>query len=955
MVRIVFVFLLLFSHFALAQATSSLRYEGVLQGGAVSTGTSTQSFTVTIDRPDCPASTLDLTPWTNASVTVVDGAFTLNPTFSTAALQNALNPASTFSGCSPSTYSPRRLKITWNTAPAETFYIPLDDSPRATFSNVAANANAIGGVSVQPTMSCATGNFLKYNSGLTRLECQPLAASDIPTLSASVISSGTFSAAQMPAPAGDISGTFSTMSVDRIRGTSVSATAPTTNQVLKYNGTAWAPAADDAGTAVSDASYLAKGVVQIATDAATSGLTISSGVLSMVNVTSPNTIGTSTEIPRITFDSKGRITGHSVVAPSDVTRLSLAGGTMTGTLNMGAQPITNAASVSAGSASIRDLILNDADNSNNVTIRTPTSISPNYTLTLPLDDGSNGQVLATDGAGILSWITPGGLGALTSGNFWLGNASNVPTPVLMSGEATMSNAGVVNVTIGADSITSGILPVERGGTGTNALPSNNLLISNGTGTEVSGFFCSIGDALAFTAGGDVFCEPTGGANQLARFDGLNNLTVPTSLIAAGIAAPAVSSAGHGKIYFDSTTNQFRVSQNGGAYTNLITPLTPAGTNSQIQFNNAGNFGGASNLYWDNSNSRLGLGTILPQENMVIHSTAASGTSLTVSTTGLNSIQTANINLLTRNNTGATIPAFTSAQTKGWQFYGLSDSGSNPNSLGLDYFDGTTWSTGSLFFRVNGGANDIRMGIGTNDPQNDVSLSKPNKDTILSVSNSQTSSVDRFPAAIVENHLGATIFNGVPKYILRSSRGSELSPTATGFNDRLGRVSAQGYGGGSYADSGIMEFYATEAFTGSARGTAIRFFTTSNATTTATQRMVIDQDGAVNMSGPLNARSYSTPNWNNGGLTFNFINGGFQTVVADCSVSTLTASNIPDGGRLTVVITSSGGACASVVVTGLTVRWKNGTAPTAGVNPGAMHKYEFIRAGTNVLAEWGAYN
>lgn len=41
--------------------------------------------------------------------------------------------------------------------------------------------------------------------------------------------------------AGDASGTFSTLSVDRIKGVSVSATPPVQNQALVYNGTNWVP------------------------------------------------------------------------------------------------------------------------------------------------------------------------------------------------------------------------------------------------------------------------------------------------------------------------------------------------------------------------------------------------------------------------------------------------------------------------------------------------------------------------------------------------------------------------------------------------------------------------------------------------------------------------------------------------------------------------------------------
>jgi hypothetical protein len=47
------------------------------------------------------------------------------------------------------------------------------------------------------------------------------------------------------AAAGDLSGTYPAPTVARLQGRSVATTAPTSNQVLKWNGTAWAPAPDD--------------------------------------------------------------------------------------------------------------------------------------------------------------------------------------------------------------------------------------------------------------------------------------------------------------------------------------------------------------------------------------------------------------------------------------------------------------------------------------------------------------------------------------------------------------------------------------------------------------------------------------------------------------------------------------------------------------------------------------
>ena len=63
--------------------------------------------------------------------------------------------------------------------------------------------------------------------------------------------------------------------------------------------------------------------------------------------------------------------------------------------------------VNAVSSSPKEIRFRDADNSNYASIKAPTTISANYTLTLPTDDGTSGQLLSTDGSGVLSWAAAG--------------------------------------------------------------------------------------------------------------------------------------------------------------------------------------------------------------------------------------------------------------------------------------------------------------------------------------------------------------------------------------------------------------------------------------------------------------------------------------------------------------------------------------------------------------------
>lgn len=160
----------------------------------------------------------------------------------------------------------------------------------------------------------------------------------------------------------------------------------------------------------------------------------------------------------------------------------------------------------------KEMRLADLDSSNYLGFRAPATIGTNYVLTMPADDGTNGQTLITDGDGNLTWGAAGGgfasiytiggsIGTSTDAATWTIQTSNTLTDVY----ALTYNGSNLYVYGGA----GGVLATSTNGvtwtTRTSGTSSNiNALTYGGTSARyvyagAGGVLATSTDAITWTA------------------------------------------------------------------------------------------------------------------------------------------------------------------------------------------------------------------------------------------------------------------------------------------------------------------------------------------------------------------------------------------------------------------------------------------------------------------------
>lgn len=470
----------------------------------------------------------------------------------------------------------------------------VDLSPDVTIGNIpfAINAQRLGDKAVSDFLLADPGN------GVTATNLQGLFSRYTSLDSLLNAYSGNTLTAQTAvnfsgALVGDVTGAQSATNVVRIQGQNLALTTSSVGQVLRHNGTAWVNAA----LSFSD---ISGGTLPAASLPAFSGDVTSTAGSS--TLTLANTGAAAGTYPKVTVDSKGRVTGGSNLLDTDIPNLSWAKITSGLPTTLGGYGITdgvknlgNAPSIQSGTEATRP----SPGTVGRIYISTDTNI-------LYRDDGATWQSIGGGGGGGI-FSLGGQTGAVQS--FAIGTAGTLPTfsstgnvhtlniPMAMDsgvGAGLISRAQFDNFSAKLDSGsafvgdvtgTASTTSVERirgvsvatgtyllgqtlrysGGQWTNSrltngdidygFTANRMIASNATGTNIQEFSCPTGEHLSFGALGILECS-----SHLQTFG---------SLYMAGMAAPSVSAAGMGRIYFDNAANKFRISQNGGAWQDLV--------------------------------------------------------------------------------------------------------------------------------------------------------------------------------------------------------------------------------------------------------------------------------------------------------------------------------------------------------------------------------------------------
>jgi hypothetical protein len=226
-----------------------------------------------------------------------------------------------------------------------------------------------------------------------------------------------------------------------------------------------------------------------------------------------------------------------------------------------------------------DLRLEDSSGGQYVALQAPGTVASSYTLTLPVDDGTSGQALITDGNGVLSWSTA------ASGDVY-GPASATDNAIARFDGTTgkiIQNSAVTIADTTGDITTAGYLITAAGAVGTPALTT--------TGDTNTGIFFPAADTIAFTEGGVESMRITSSGNVgIGTSSPSFMLDVNSNVIAVGTKTASSTLGGNIRFRDDTGTVRWLTGILGGAGATSYSIYDLVNSASRVTIDSSGNVG-----------------------------------------------------------------------------------------------------------------------------------------------------------------------------------------------------------------------------------------------------------------------------------------------------------------------------------------------------------------------------
>jgi len=293
----------------------------------------------------------------------------------------------------------------------------------------------------------------------------------------------------------------------------------TTNQIKYHNGSG-VQTVGAGGTGISSLT-LSSAMSANGTVAAT----ISGGSATIDLANTGVSAGTFT---KVTVDGKGRVTAGTIsLTEADIPTLSTAGkvsgnAITAGTISGSTAINTSGNLVSTGTVSgltVQSTNLRIYNGANYLQFVAP-ALSGIVNFTLPDNDGNAGDVLTSNGSGVLSWAAGSGATTLAgdvSGPSGTNSVDKIKGKAITAGSVSGQimiydgTAWVNNVVSGdatlayTGNLTLNKVPIAKGGTNATSFGNNRIIASNGTGTALQDFTCTLNQVISFDGSGNAVC------------------------------------------------------------------------------------------------------------------------------------------------------------------------------------------------------------------------------------------------------------------------------------------------------------------------------------------------------------------------------------------------------------------------------------------------------------------